>query len=158
MSPPYLGLSNLLTQYGPDTFLASGALLTNLYSNCLSAVRAASPDLAWSVGPLPGDLQSWVALWLFLFFLTLSTLPNGLVLLVQKVLPPPFPLLVVTVVNGLVLLLNVGLVRSFDLLVPLLLLLPSLLLPQLLALPRPLPVFSLPSLRSKPVNGWLFTN
>ena len=61
MSSPYLGLSNFLAQHGPDTFLISGALLTNLYSNCLSAVRAASPDLAWSVGPLPGDLQSWVA-------------------------------------------------------------------------------------------------
>ena len=60
MSSPYLGLSNFLAQHGPDTFLLSGALLTNLYSNCLSAVRAASPDLAWSVGPLPADLQSWV--------------------------------------------------------------------------------------------------
>ena len=61
MSSSSLGLSNYLAQYGPDNFLVPGALLVNLYSNCLAAIRAAPSDLTRSVGVPPADLRAWVS-------------------------------------------------------------------------------------------------
>ena len=61
MSSSSLGLSNFLAQYGPDNFLVPGALLVNLYSNCLAAIRAAPSDLTRSVGVPTADLRAWVS-------------------------------------------------------------------------------------------------
>ena len=61
MSSSSLGLSNFLAQYGSDNFLVPGALLVNLYSNCLSAIRATPPDLTRSVGVPPANLLAWVS-------------------------------------------------------------------------------------------------
>ena len=61
MSSSSLGLSNFLAQYGSDNFLVPGSLLVNLYSNCLSAIRATPPDLTRSVGVPPANLLAWVS-------------------------------------------------------------------------------------------------